>query len=117
MDLRIRNVVNGSASAPEHAILDVANDTFTQFFGLADTSYRGADKVSNKLRHFFWMPTKKVHKGDVIFVWTGVGKDNSVVVNGVNVHHFYWGLASKVWNNTGDAAVLFQIQEWMSTKT
>ena len=48
---------------------------------------------------------------------TGTGtNDEYVTSDGKTVHRFFWGLESAVWNNDGDAAVLFEIKTWKTTR-
>ena len=48
---------------------------------------------------------------------TGTGKnDQYTAASGKKVHRFFWGLGSAVWNNDGDAAVLFEMRTWKTTR-
>jgi hypothetical protein len=116
MKLKIRSIHEQGKAAEEYVLLDVVEDCSVEYFGLADTTYTGTSSISNKLRHFFWFPPKKVKKGELVVLRTGVGNDDSYKnAAGVTVHRFFWGLKSAVWNNTGDAAVLFDIRTWKTT--
>jgi hypothetical protein len=84
---------------------------------LADSTYLSSGRVSNKLRHMFWIPDKKVKRGDLVSVWTKAGDDTTTSnSDGDTIHRFYWGLKSSVWNNEGDSAVLFELNTWQFFK-
>lgn len=117
MKLKIRSIHEQGNAASEYVLFDVVEDCDLVYFGVADTTYSSVTSISNKLRHFFWFPPTKVNKGELVVLRTGVGTDDSFQNSGgITVHRFYWGLKSAVWNNTGDAAVLFDINTWNPTK-
>lgn len=95
----------------------VLADCDLSFYGPADTSYSVKTKVSNKLRHFFWFPAVNVKAGERIVLRTGLGTNGTFNNSaGIKTHRFFWGLKSAVWNNTGDAAVLFHMDSWKTTR-
>lgn len=76
---------------------------------LADSTYTSSDIVSNKLRHTFWIPDKKLKENDLVSVWTKAGSNTTAKTdNGETIHRFFWGLRTSVWNDEGDCAVLFE---------
>lgn len=97
-------------------LVEVLNNCSLSYYALADTSYSGVGKVSNKLRHFFWFPATDVKAGEFVVLRTGSGTNDSYKSNERTYHRFYWNLGSAVWNNTGDAAVVFQLKSWKTTK-
>ena len=117
MDLKILAIHEQGKAAEEYVLLDVLKDCNLTNYGLADTTYTSSEKISNKLRHFYWFPPTLVKAGELIVLRTGTGTDDSYKnTGGKTVNRFYWGLKSTVWNNTGDAAVLFNFADWNTTK-
>ena len=117
MKLRILSIHEQGKADKEYVWLEVLEDCDLDHYGLADTTYTSNDKISNKLRHFFWFPSKAVEKGEQIVLQTCAGKNDSYKTSdGKNVHRFFWGLKSAVWNDEGDAAVLFEIKTWRTAR-
>jgi hypothetical protein len=91
--------------------IDVGN------YMLADTTYMDENEVSNKLRHTFWIPDKKIDKDDLVVIYTKEGKDSTKSnESGSKTHFFYWGLERTIWNKNEDAAAIFSIADWSSKK-
>lgn len=85
---------------------------------IADTSFTGEHTVSNKLRHMHWFADQKVLMGDKIVLYTRKGTSRSEKINHKNtLYHRYWQLDVSVWNDDGDAAILFHMDEWNISKT
>ncbi len=117
MDLKILSIHEQGNADKEYVWLEVVNDCDLKYYTLADTTYSGQNAISNKLRHFYWWAPHTVKKGERVVLMTGKGKNDSYTSqHGHKVHRFFWGLGSAVWNNTGDAAVLFNIATWKTTK-
>lgn len=117
MNLKIVSIHEQGSADKEYVLLEVTGHCDLVYYGVADTTYKSDDKISNKLRHFFWFPSTAVKKGDQVVLRTGAGtNDNYTTNSGVKRHRFFWGLESAVWNNDGDAAVLFAINTWNTTK-
>lgn len=56
-------------------------------------------------------------KGDWIRLMTKNGADTSAKNDkGSVTHTFYWKLGKTVWNKDGDAAILFQLSGWKTTR-
>jgi hypothetical protein len=102
----------------EAVVLEVKVKTNLKYFMVVDTTYTKNNLISNKHRHSYWFVDQPVEPGDIIVLYTGKGKNNQVGhKNGKNtVFNFYWGLGSSVWNNDGDAALLYQIETWSTLK-
>ncbi|NNM72084.1 hypothetical protein [Enterovirga aerilata] len=116
MNLKILSVKEKGDAIKEYVLLEVTGDCDVGCYGLADTTFVNEKAVSNRLRHFYWFPDRSVKKGDRVVLRTGKGKHDQYQDGaGRNVHRFYWGLDVPVWNDTGDAAVLFEIKTWKFT--
>jgi hypothetical protein len=117
MKLRILSIHEQGKADKEYVWMEVLEDCDLSRYSLADTTYTSTDAISNKLRHFFWFPPKPVKKGQRVLLQTKSGTNDQYTTNdGKTVHRFFWGLKSPVWNNDGDAAVLFEINNWRTTR-
>jgi hypothetical protein len=111
----IVSIHNHGKAGSEFVLLRANEDFNVEWLILSDSTYTDADHMSNKLRHIFWFPSKNVKKGDYISVHTGKGTNVTTKMDsGTPLHRFYWGLGTPVWNNSGDCAVLFQVNAWRS---
>ncbi|EJL70720.1 hypothetical protein [Chryseobacterium populi] len=96
----------------ERIVLNVLEDTDIGEFLILDTTYNSGE-VSNKVRHPYWFPDKKVKKRDLVILYTKKGTSSIIKnENGATSHFFYWGLNSNVWNNDGDCALLLHVDDW-----
>lgn len=113
MNVKIISVQGRGDYSSEYVLMRVLDDCDIGSYQVSDTTYTGANVVSNKLRHVYWFPDKRVSKGDLVSLRTGSGEQKTFVnTNGETVHRFYWGLKSPVWNDDGDAAILQYIGAW-----
>lgn len=113
MNLKIHSVENKGDLDKEVVWLDVTDDADVGNYALCDSTYVDEGKVSNRLRHFFWFPDRRVKKGDWVKLYTKAGTyDTGANKRGTTTHSFYWGLKETVWNKDGDCALLFRIAEW-----
>lgn len=113
MKLAIISVHNHGDYSQEYVFLRANEDCDVGRYAIADSTYTDANRVSNKLRHFHWFQDKKIKKGEYVSLWTGKGKDTVTKTDsGAPVHRFYWGLERAVWNDTGDCAVLLEMNTW-----
>jgi hypothetical protein len=117
MKIKIDRIID-HGQQNERVELSVSENTDLCYHLISDTTYTSNDKISNKLRHIHWFAPKKVISGDKIILYTRKGKDNAEKINSINTrYHIYWQLDSSVWNDDGDAAVLFNINSWNTTRT
>lgn len=113
MKLKITSIQNRGDAAKEYVMLEALADIDVGDYLLGDTTYLQDGSVSNKLRHTFWFPNKKVRKGEYVSLWTGKGKATlGETKDGSPVHRFYWNLATAVWNDDKDCAVLIETSAW-----
>lgn len=117
MDLSIIKIAGHGKVDDEYVYIKVVRDCNLNRYALSDTSYTGEHTISNKVRHFYWFSKKFVKAGEYVSLRTGKGS-NTIVSNnaGHRIHRIYWGLGTSIWNNDGDAAVLFHISDWNTTK-
>lgn len=113
MQVKIDKIINHGSDG-ERIVLNVLEDTDIGKYLILDTTYTSSGKVSNKVRHPYWFPDKKVKKGDKVVLYTKEGSNKSVQKTENTIHFFYWNLKSFVWNNEGDYALLLHVKEWES---
>lgn len=116
MNLELSSVHGQGKASEEFVILTVLRDCDLQYYMLADTTFVGPGNISNKTRHSYWWAPCTVKSGDKIVLLTGVGADTKEAKSGFSIHIFYWNLGTAVWNNTGDAAVLFNVAAWKTVR-
>lgn len=113
MDVKILNVHNHGNQNEEYVFIEVLEDCDIGEYMLADSTYTQSGKISNKVRHTYWFPDKKVKKGEFVSLWTCKGENTEgKTKGGSKIHRFYWGLDSSVWNDEGDCALLFHVAEY-----
>lgn len=101
----------------ERIVLKVLKRTDMGQYLIGDTTYFKDNSVSNRLRHVFWFPDKIVEEDDFVVLYTKHGKDSQFRNKSkTTTHRVYWGLDRTVWNKSGDGAVLFLIDDWVSKK-
>lgn len=116
MKIEIVQVIDYGSHNSERVILRVLENCNLHFYILTDTSFTDATHISNKLRHMHWFSNQEVNQGDEVILYTKSGTNTSIPINGgARRHTVYWGLGNSVWNNTGDAAILFEVNRWGTT--
>lgn len=117
MKLKIYTIEGKGELEKETLWIDVLEDTKVHFYMVSDTTYTSDNKISNELRHLFGFPQKDVVKGDWIALHTKNGSYHTASNSRkTTTHSFYWNLGKTVWNKAGDAAVLFELADWKTTK-
>lgn len=120
MKLNITKIFDPKNYDAERVLLEVTEDCNLHFFIIIDTTYYPTTKrISNKLRHTYWFPNQDVLAGDTVALYTkkGINTARKNPDGITTTYTLYWGLGNSVWNNDGDAAVLFEISEWATTTT
>ena len=117
MKLKLLHVQGRGAPLEECVHLSVVEDCDLGHYQILDTTKFANGMISNKARHYLWLPSIQVKAGDTVIVYTGVGTNRSVPVSLSNQVHFaYWQLGRPVWNDDGDTAVLQYVPEWETAK-
>jgi hypothetical protein len=111
MKVKIRCVVDGNNHKNEMLVIDVIEDTDMGQYLVMDSTYNPDGTVSNKFRHIYWFPPKKVKKGDVVVLYTKPGNYSMTKKGNNNIHYFHWNVENCVWNNDGDNAVVIHYDE------
>lgn len=112
MDVKLLKIKDKSDLRNERVVISVLRDCNIGEYILFDTTYSDY-QISNKLRHTYWFPDKKVQQGDKVILYTKEGeikeKNNE---SGNTSHFFYWELNETVWNKNEDCAVLVNIKDY-----
>jgi len=113
MNVKIRATRDNGIRKKERLVLEVLRDDDIGYYVVFDTTFTGDGSVSNKVRHSYWFPDKKVRSGDTIVLYTKLGiQSEKQRKDGSTSHFFYWGLDKTIWNKEGDCAVLLRIEDW-----
>jgi hypothetical protein len=116
MKINIKKIIDHGHNK-ERIVLNIIEDTDIGEYLILDSTYTSKGRVSNKVRHPYWFPDKKVKKDDLVILYTKKGEPNETKnEDGSTSYFFYWGLDSNVWNNDGDCALLLHIDDWKSYK-
>ncbi|UTY23681.1 hypothetical protein [Treponema denticola] len=116
MDIRILYVKDAGNKSAERIVLEANNDCDIGDYILFDTTYDG-NYISNKLRHNYWFPDKKIKAGDKIILYSKQGIERSKKnISGNTSHFFYWDLDIAVWNKSKDCALLVNIEDYLVKK-
>ena len=116
MKIKIDQIIDHGTLASERVLISVTEDADLSYFIVADTTYTSTDKISNKLRHMHWFAPKSVKAGDKVELYTKAGTNSQTDIGNGNTRYIiHWGVGNSVWNNEGDAAILFAIQTWKTT--
>jgi hypothetical protein len=117
MDLKIISIHEQGKQDAEYIKLQATADCNLKYYMVCDTTYSSPTTISNKLRHQYWFASKEIKKDDYIFLRTGSGTNRSFANNANSTtHEFFWGLKEPIWNNTGDAGILFALEGWQTHK-
>ena len=120
MNVKIIKIYNKGDYDKEYVSLEVMADCEIGMYMISDTTYTEKGEISNKIRHVYWFPDKKVKKDDFVWLFTRPKKstDKNEWSNKSNTmtHAFYWDLKTAVWNDKGNYAILFEIKEWAHKK-
>ena len=113
MKLKVLRVHNHGDHKKEYVIMEVVENCNIGRYMLADSTYVNPGQASDKLRHVYWLPNKQVKKGERVTGWTKPGSSTTVINKAdYTIHRLFWGLSAAVWNDEGDCAVLFHLQQW-----
>lgn len=81
-------------------------------YAVMDHTFTQEGDLSDKGRHVYRFPKKEINEGDVIILYSKKGSNSSGVRNGRNVHFFYWGRDTTIWNaNNNDTCTLMEVHD------
>lgn len=117
MKVEIRSIHGHGDASEEYVIIDVTQDCRMDDYMVADTTFEAGGSISNKVRHTYWFEPVDLKSGDIVVLYTGNGTNESEENDdGSTIYHVYWGLRAPVWNDDGDGAILFEMNDWKTTK-
>lgn len=110
--------INKGGLANECVWLGVSEDIPSlAHYILCDTTFVDDNSISNEFRHMFWFINKAVKKGDWVKVMTKEGSNTSAFNSqGGTTHIFYWKLSQPIWTASTDAAIVFHLNTWNTTR-
>jgi hypothetical protein len=115
MNVKIRTLRYRGDLSKERLVLQVLTDTDIGSYAVFVVDVFEGNTVSNTVRDAYWFPDKKVKKGDLVVLYSKDGldkeKQNS---DGSTTHFFYWEQYESKWSRRGSAAVVLEIQGWIS---
>jgi len=104
----------------ERLVLDVVQDDDIGRYIVFCTTLMDPQipSFSTSIRRQYWFPDKLVKKGDVVVLYTKVGKQSEKKNNDNSTSHFfYWGLSEPIWlENSQVVAVLGHLDDWAIVK-
>ncbi|WP_147262336.1 hypothetical protein [Thalassospira xiamenensis] len=105
--LRIKSIEGRAELKDEKVVLRATKKIVkSEQFLLYDNTFSADGKISNEHRHLFHLKLKEdVAKDEEIHIWTKSGKYETELNNGLNRHHYFWGLRTKVWNSDNNETV------------
>ena len=117
MKLKIVKIIERGNAKDERLWLKVLQDADMSFYVVFDTTYSSENAISNLQRHAYWFESLKVKTGDNVVLYTRKGTYNKKAnADGTMSHFLYWGLDHPIWNDTGDCAVLFEVNGWTTSQ-
>lgn len=117
MSLELISIHEKGKQDSEYVELKATDACNLKYYIVSDTTYASDTAISNKLRHVYWFAPKDVKKGDYVFLRTGKGTNTSYANKaGSTTHVLYWGIDKPIWNNAGDAGILFTLKTWNTKK-
>jgi hypothetical protein len=115
MKLKIDSIHGQGDSAEERVLMTVVDDCTLNRYLITDTTFTSSGKLSNRHRHTYWFGPIDAKKGERVALYSKSGTYAKTVRSGVTWHNHYWNSGSPIWNDEGDAAVLFEINAWKTT--
>src|SRR5437763_16335917 len=113
MNLEIIKIHNHGDQNEEYVEFKATAACNLDHYIITDNTYTPDGHISNKLRHPFWFTSQNVRAGDYVFLYTKPGSSDSFQNKaGSTTYRFYWGVREPLWNDTGDCAVLFELNTW-----
>lgn len=117
MKLKMSQIVDRGTHNSEKVLIDVLEDANLKFYIIRDTTFDENDKLSNKWVHVYKFLNQVVKEGDKVVLYTKTGRNKkNELGNGKTEYVYFWGLGNSVWNNDGDAAVIYELKGWQTLR-
>ncbi len=113
MNIEILGIRDPGVTNRERLVLKVLSDVDIGYYVVFDTTFTESGGVSNKVRHSYWFPDKKVQAGDLVILYTKTGAQREIYNSDSSTSHFfYMGLDKTIWNKQKDCVVLLEARNW-----
>ena len=117
MKVEIIKIIDRGLANMERLHLRVMADVDLVYFMVVDGIYLNPNEISSEVKNTHWFIPKKVKAGDYIVLYTCKGKPSTTKNNdGSTTHFFYWGLDKTLWNKPTDCAIVFELNNWQTSK-
>lgn len=115
MRLKIESIADKGNYEKERLVLKVLAPTDIGDYLLLQAGHNDGN-VTIDTYHSFWFPYKKVNTGDVVVIYSKVGKENKkqLKTTGKTAYFYYWGLKKTAWSSDIKAPVILHAAEWIS---
>ena len=114
MKIRIQFVADKGDLDNERLVFRVLRDVDLGDFLLVRTGFEG-DQVTTEVMNTFWFPFKAVTAGDIVVVYSKIGRaKQKQISDDRTAHFFYWCQDSPLWDDDDVAPVLLYAPEWVS---
>lgn len=114
MKLELRSIIAAGDIANERLSLRALDNLDVGDYLVAQSGYIG-DNPTTDFYHTFWFPFKPIQKGDLVVVYTKVGRNRERVLERGNKAHFYYlDLETPIWTRPDSGAVLLHAPTWQS---
>ena len=99
MKLSIRNI-KFKNTQNERVVLFANEDCEIGLYFLLLTRRSGTDEITNEIEFPFWLPNRKVKKGDLVIIYTKEGnKGYKSNEDGSNSYFYYRGIPKPILND------------------
>lgn len=117
MNLEVGKLADKGSYERERLVIRVKSADDAGDFILIQAGWNESDnQPTTRVHHALWFPNVEVKSGDLVVVYTKVGRQSSKKTDGGNTSHFfYWGLKESIWEASDRCAVLLHAPTW-STK-
>lgn len=109
MSLKIIGVFNAGEESERLSLL-VTSDCDLRSFAVVDLTFNQKGDESNIYRHFYRFSSRNVKDGDKVRLYTGKGKNRTIVdQEHRTIHKIYWGSDNSIWNQDGDKVEVLRV--------
>lgn len=114
MKLELRSIAAPGDLKNERLTLRALADLDVGDYLVAQSDYID-DSPTTNFYHTLWFPYKPIQKGDLVVVYTRVGKNNERVISGgKKAHFFYLDLREAIWDDPDKGALVLFAPTWLS---
>lgn len=112
MKLELRSIIARGDLKRERLTLRAISSVDVGEYLVAQTVLIEGDPATS-FEHMIWLPFKQIDKGDIVVVYTKIGKPTEKVLSNNNkAHFFYLDLNKTIWNGSGKGAIVLETPTW-----